>query len=231
MSKHIGIVACSPVGAELCYRTIWSEAHYRMGGNMNPEVSIHSVSFSLYTTLFESRDWDGVAELMLASSDKLASVGAEMVICPDNTVHEAFDLVASRSPIPWLSILEEVRNGAIYNNYKCLGILGTEYIMTSPLYQKKLNDAGIATKIPRAKDRKKVHDVIYDELANGIFTEYQRHYFNRVIGQLKEAGAEAVVLGCTEIPLLIDPSNCPLPTLDSTRMLARAALDKALAEG
>lgn len=230
MSKHIGIVACSPIGAELCYRTIWTEAHNRMGGYMNPEISIHSVSFKEYTTLFESGNWEGVAELMLTSSKKLASAGADFAICPDNTVHEAYDLVAPCSPIPWLSILEEVRNGAIYKGYTCLGILGTEYIMTSPLYQKKLNDAGISTKIPGDKDREKIHDIVYNELANGVLTEYQRHYFNRVIKKLKDSGAEAVVLGCTEIPLVIDSSDCPLPTLDSTRMLARAALRKALSE-
>jgi aspartate racemase len=228
MSKHIGIVACSPVGAELCYRTIWSEAHERMGGYVNPEISMHSVSFKEYMTLFESRNWDDVAELMLTSSKKLASIGADFAICPDNTVHEAYDLVAPCSPIPWLSILEEVRNGAIYKGYTCLGILGTEYIMTSPLYQQKLNDAGILTKIPSDKDRKKVHHIVYNELANGIFHPYHHDYFNRVIEKLKDFGADAVVLGCTEIPLVIDPRDCPLPPLDSTRMLARAALRKAL---
>jgi aspartate racemase len=230
LPKHIGIVACSPIGAELCYRTIWSEAHERMGGYMNPEITINSVSFKEYMTHFESGNWEAVAELMLTSSKKLASMGADFAICPDNTVHEAYDLVAPHSPIPWLSILEEVRNGAIYKGYTCLGILGTEYIMTSSLYQKKLNDAGISTKTPGDKDRKKVHDIVYKELANGIVSEYQRAYFNRVIKKFKDYGADAVVLGCTEIPLVIDPSDCPLPPLDSTRMLARAALRKALSE-
>jgi aspartate racemase len=230
MTKHIGIVACSPVGAELCYRTIWSEAHKRMGGYANPEISIHSVSFKDYMTLFDSKNWEGVAELMLASSKKLASIGADFAICPDNTVHEAYDLVAPNSSIPWLSILEEVRNGAIYKGYTHLGILGTEYIMTSSLYQKKLNDAGISTRTPKEKDQKKVHEIIYNELANGIFNEYQRAYFNRVIKKFKNYGADAVVLGCTEIPLVIDPTDCPLPVLDSTRLLARAALRKALSE-
>lgn len=230
MSKHIGIVACSPVGAELCYRTIWSEAHKRMGEYESPEVSINSVSFKKYMTLFESKKWEEVAELMLTSSKKLASMGADFAICPDNTVHEAYDLVAPNSPIPWLSILEEVRNGAIYKGYNCLGILGTEYIMTSPIYQKKLNDAGIVTTTPNDKDRKRINDIVYNELANGIFTEFNRAYFNRVIKKFKDNGADAVVLGCTEIPLLINPSDSPLPTLDSTRMLARAALRKALSE-
>lgn len=230
MSKHIGIVACSPVGAELCYRTIWQEAHERMGKYENPEISMHSVSFMEYVTLFEAGKWDDVADMMLASSKKLASIGADFAICPDNTVHEAYDLVTPNSPIPWLSILEEVRNGAIYKGFNCLGILGTEYVMSSPLYQKKLNDAGISTIIPRDKDRKKINDIVYDELANGIIEEYQGAYFNRVIKRFKDSGADAVVLGCTEIPLVIKPAECPLPVLDSTRMLARAALRKALSE-
>lgn len=230
MTKHIGIVACSPVGAELCYRTIWSEAHERMGGFVNPEISMHSVSLKKYLTLFESKDWDGVAELMLNSAKKLASLGADFAICPDNTVHEAFDRVATASPIPWLSILEEVRNGAVDKEYTHLGILGTEYIMTSPLYHKKLNDAGIKVEIPSEKDRKRVHDMVYNEMANGLITEYQRHYFNQVMKRLRDSGAEAVILGCTEIPLVIDPDDCPLATIDSTRMLGRAALRKALSE-
>jgi len=230
MSKHIGIVACSPIGAELCYRTIWKEAHDRMGDYKNPEISIHSISFKKYLELFEAKNWDGVAELMLESSKKLAAMGADFAICPDNTVHEAFDLVAPNATIPWLSILEEVGNAAIYKGYKSLGILGTEYIMTSPIYQKKLNNAGIETKVPEEKVRQKINNVVLDELANGIFAEQHRIYFNRVIKKFKSHGAEAVILGCTEIPMLLNPDDCALPLLDSTRMLARAALRKALSE-
>ena len=230
MAKHIGIVACSPEGAALCYRTICDEAHKLMGRYKSPEISMHSISLDKYVKLFEAKKWDAVAELMLASSKKLASMGADFAICPDNTVHEAYDLVAPKSPIPWMSILEEVSKGAKNQGYKCVGILGTEYIMSSALYQKKLNDVGMKTKIPNEKDRKKINDIVYDELANGHFTEKNRVYFNQVIDKFAEAGAEAIVLGCTEIPMLVDPADCPLPTLDSTRILARAALNRALEE-
>lgn len=230
MSKHIGIVACSPIGAELCFRTIWSEARKQMGKHENPEVTLHSISLKKYVSLFESGDWEGVADLMLSSAKRLASMGADFAICPDNTVHEAYDLVAPNSPIPWLSILEEVSMAAAHQGYSSVGILGTEYIMTSQLYQKKLNKAGVATKIPMEKHRKKINEMIYNELANGILTEYHRMYFNREIDKFKREGAEAVVLGCTEIPLVIDPTDCPLPTLDSTRLLGRAALKKALSD-
>ena len=230
MSKHVGIVACSPIGAELCYRTIWSEAHKQMGEYQNPEISIHTISLKKYINLFESGDWAGVADLMLKSAKILADMGADFAICPDNTVHEAYDLVAPNSPIPWLSILEEVSSAAARQEYTCVGVLGTECIMTSPLYKEKLNKAGVAIKIPIEKNRKKINDMIYNELANGILTEYHRMYFNREIDKFKRDGAEAVVLGCTEIPLVIDPTDCPLPTLDSTRLLGRAALKQALSD-
>jgi aspartate racemase len=230
MAKHIGIVACSPEGAALCYRTICKEAHKQMGKHMNPEVSIHSVSFDQYIGLFEARKWDDVAKLMLASSKKLASMGADFAICPDNTVHEAYDLVAPNSPIPWMSILEEVGKEAKNKGYDRVGILGTEYVMTSPLYQKKLHNAGIKTEIPDDDDRRKINKIVYNELANGVFTERHRAYFYHVIDRLKQDGVEAVILGCTEIPMLVTPYDCPLPTLDSTQILAQVALRRALAE-
>lgn len=230
MPKHIGIVACSPEGAAFCYRTICEEAHKILGEYQNPEITIHSVSLKKYIDLIEARKWDKVAEMMLNSTKMLASMGADFAICPDNTIHEAYDLVAQKSPLPWLSILEEVSMGAKNQGYSYVGILGTEYIMTSPLYQKKLNNAGIKTKIPNEKDRYKIDKIVYDELANGIFTERHRVYFNEVISRFAESGVEAVILGCTEIPMLVDAEDCPLPTLDSTRILARAALKKALSE-
>jgi aspartate racemase len=230
MPKHIGIVACSPVGAELCYRALWREAHRRMGDKKQPEITIHSVSLGKYMDHFKSKNWQGVADLMLESSKKLEAIGADFCICPDNTVHEAFDLVTPNSKLPWLSILEEVRNGAIYKNYKTLGILGTEYIMTSPLYQKKFNSVGIETKIPKEKDIKRINEIIFTELANGIFDERSRIFVTGIINQYKDYGADAIVLGGTELPLLIKRDESPLPLLDSTSMLAHAALRKALLE-
>ena len=230
MPKHIGIVACSPIGAELCYRSIWKEANKRMGKYVHPEISMNSISLREYINHFENKNFEAVAELMLASSKKLADMGADFAICPDNTVHEAYNIVAAKSPIPWLSILEEVRNSAIYLNYKSVGILGTEYIMTSPLYQQKFNDVNIETKIPADKDIKKINDIVYNDLADGKFIEAHRLYFNKIIKQIKDYKVEAVVLGCTEIPLLLNPDDCPLPLLDSTQLLAEATLRKALSE-
>lgn len=230
MPKHIGIVACSPEGAALCYRTICYEAHSKMGEYVNPEISINSISLKTYVDLFEAQKWDDVAELLLTSSKKLASIGAEFIICPDNTVHEAYDRVAPNSPIPWLSLLEEVGIEAKRRGHEKVGILGTEYIMTSSLYQNKLIDAGIEVEIPNEKNRKMISKIVYNELANGLFTERSRVYFDEVVKKFKDNDADGVVLGCSEISLLIDKEECPLPTLDSTRILARVAFKRSIEE-
>ena len=230
MSKHIGIVGCSAEGAALCYRTLCAEAPSLMGEHMHPEVSMHTHPLGEYMVHITSGNWAGVAELMLSSAKKLAAISADFAICPDNTIHEAFDLVAKESPIPWLHIAGVVAEEARSRGFGTLAITGTKYLMTSPVYPDALDKYGIATQIPDETGRERINTIIFSELVNGIFTEQSRLYFNTVIQRLKDQGCDAVVLGCTEIPLLVDPDDCPLPTLDSTRLLARAALKEALKE-
>jgi len=229
MPKHIGIVACSAEGAALCYRTICSEAPALMGEHMHPEVSMHTHPLAEYMVHIRSGDWEKVAALMLSSAQKLSQIGAEFAICPDNTIHEAFDYVKENSPIPWLHIAETVAFRAREAGYKQLAILGTKYLMTGPVYPLTLQKSDISSQIPDESDRERIDAVIFNELVNGLFTDDSRRYFNEVIGKLKDRGCDAAVLGCTEIPLLVDPADCPLPVLDSTRLLARAALQEALA--
>jgi aspartate racemase len=175
-----------------------------------------------------SGKWDGVAQLMLSSAHKVAQAGADFAICPDNTIHQAFDLVTSKSPIPWLHIAETVGEEARKMGFTHLGVLGTKYLMTGPVYPDTLKKVGITSEIPEKEDREHIDRIIFEELVKGVFPEKSRIYFNEVIQDLKESGCDAVVLGCTEIPLVVDPKYCPLPTLDSTRLLARAAIRKAL---
>jgi aspartate racemase len=229
MSKHIGIVACSAEGAALCYRTLCAEAPALMGEHRHPEVSMHTHPLADYMVPIRAGDWDAVAALMLDSCRRLASIGAEVAICPDNTIHQAFDRVAAESPIPWLHIAEVVAQAAKAQGFTTVGLTGTKYLMTGPVYPDRLRRYGIACHIPDADDRARMDAVIFGELVNGVFREESRLYFNAVIRRLKDRGCQAVVLGCTEIPLLVDPNDCPLPTLDSTRLLARAALRAALA--
>jgi len=229
MSQHIGVVACSAEGAALCYRTICLEGAELLGRHDHPEVSMHTHPLAKYMNCIYANDWTGVAELMISSAEKLAKAGADFLICPDNTIHQAFELVAHRSPRPWLHIAEEVADEARRCHYKRLGVLGTRYLMEGPVYPGKLNAAGIEFRTPGPKEREKINQIIFDELVNAQFLPRSLAYITEVIRALGDEGCDAVVLGCTEIPLLVTADSSPLPTLDSTRLLARAALRKAAA--
>jgi aspartate racemase len=229
VAKHIGIVACSAEGAALCYTTICTEAPDLLGArHAHPEVSIHTHPFSDYVRLMEAGAWDGVAALMLSSEEKLAKAGAELVISPDNTIHRVFGDVVAKSRLPWLNIADEVAKEADRHQFKKLGIIGTTYTMEGPVYRKNLDDLGIEHMIPEPKDRELINKIIFDELVAHRFTKEAREYFTGLIGELADSGCDAVALACTEIPLIVTPESSPLPVLDSTRLLARAALRAAL---
>jgi aspartate racemase len=228
MLQHIGIVACSAEGAALCYRTVCLEGTELLGPHNHPEVSLHSHPLAEYMKFIRTGDWAGVAELMMSSAEKLARAGADFLICPDNTIHQAFDLVEHRSPRPWLHIAQEVACEAKRNHFKRLAVLGTRYLMEGPVYPEKLKAAGIDFRMPGPAQREKIDQIIMDELVNGQFLPRSRAYFTEVIRGLKDEGCDAVALACTEIPLIVNEESSPLPPLDSTRLLARAALRKAL---
>ena len=229
MTRHIGIVACSAEGASLCYRTTCTEAPALLGRKYaHPEVTMHTFNLAEYMKHIEAGDWKSVADLMLASAEKVAGAGADFAICPDNTIHQAFGLFIDKSPIPWLHIAQVVVEEAGRYNYKKLGILGTRFLMEGPVYREQLDAAGIGYMIPEKEDRERINSIILDELVAGVFTDESRNYFAKVIEELKERGCDAAVLGCTEIPLIVTQESSPLPALDSTRLLARAALKKAI---
>ena len=228
MTQHIGIVAGSAEGAALCYRTICLEAPAVLGEHNHPEITLNSMPMAAHMPFIRAGDWEGVAGLMLESAHRVARAGADFAICPDNTYHQAFEHLVPRSPIPWLHIAEAVGAEARRLGFKRLGILGTKYLTEGPVYPGTLQAFGIEREIPDEADRNKINDIIFKELVNGLFPEASRLYLNEVTGKLKERGCDAVVLGCTEIPLIVRPDDCPLPTLDSTRLLARAALRRAL---
>jgi aspartate racemase len=228
VTQHIGIVACSAEGAALCYRTIALEGAYLLGTHDHPEVSLHTHPLARYMSCIYDGNWQGVADLMLSSAEKLAKGGADFLICPDNTIHQAFALVEPRSPLPWLHIAQEVASEARRSHFKRLGVLGTRYLMEGPVYPGKLKAAGLEHRTPDAPARERINHIIFDELVNAQFTPHSLAYFQEVIRALAEQGCDAVVLGCTEIPLLVTPDSSPLPTLDSTRLLAKAAVRRAV---
>jgi aspartate racemase len=228
MVKHIGIVACSAEGAALCYRTICLEAIAIMGEHNHPEITMNSIPMTRHMDFIYKDDWRAVAELMLESVHKVARTGAAFAICPDNTLHQALEYVLPQSPIPWLHIAEVVAQEARSRGFKRLGVMGTKYLMEGPVYDGTLKRYDINKLIPDTVDREEINRIIFKELVNGIFSEKSRLYFNEVMDKLKAQGCDAAVLGCTEIPLIVRPDDAPLPTLDSTRLLAKAALRKAL---
>jgi aspartate racemase len=201
-----------------------------MGEHRHPEITMHTHPLADYMVHIRSGNWEKVADLMLSSAGKLAKAGAAFAVCPDNTIHQAFEFVKPRSPIPWLHIAEAVAEEAKKKRFGHLGILGTKYLMTGPVYPEALKRFGIGCEIPDAMARDRIDEIIFKELVNAVFPEKSRLYFNEVMKVMKNKGCDAAVLGCTEIPLIVDPDDTPLPILDSTRLLARAALGKAIAE-
>lgn len=224
----IGIVACSTEGAALCYRTISLEGSHLLGPHDHPEIVLHSHPLAEYMKSIDKGDWAGVAELMLSSADKLAKAGADFLICPDNTIHQAFEFVEHRSPRPWLHIAREVAAEAKRKELKRLAVLGTRYLMEGPVYPESLKAVGIEHRIPKPDQRQRINEIIFNELVNGQFLPRSLAYYVEVIRSFKDEGCDAVVLGCTEIPLLVTPESSPLPVLDSTRLLAKAAVRKAI---
>jgi aspartate racemase len=228
MPKHIGIVACSYEGAALCYQTICNEGSKYLGEHAHPEIGLHNHPLSEYMQHINTGNWEGVAKLMLSSAEKLAKTGANFLISPDNTIHQSFPIVVEASPVPWLHIAEEVAKNAEKNNYKKAGILGTKFLMEGPVYPEKFEGRNIDYCIPEEEQRVKINDIIFNELVYGIVNAGSKDYFLSVINDLRSRGCDSVVLGCTEIPLIALPEDSSIPTLDSTRILARAALKYAI---
>ncbi|MGH8737812.1 MAG: aspartate/glutamate racemase family protein [Burkholderiales bacterium] len=231
MPQHIGIVACSAEGAALCYTTICVEGAALLGApHAHPEVSLHTHSLADYMERIYRADWQGVGELMLCAAHKLAQAGAQFLICPDNTIHRALPYVLPRSPLPWLHIAEVVADEAAARGLRRIGLSGTRWLVESGVYPDQLAARGLEWLRPDEAEREEMNRVIMDELVCGLFRPEAVEFFRRVFGRMKQRGCDAVALGCTEIPLIMSDANSPLPTLDSTRLLARAALRRAAGE-
>lgn len=227
MPCHIGIVGCSAEGAALCYRTICLEGAELLGPYAHPEISMHTQSFVEYMSCIYRNDWRGVGRLMLSSADNLAKMGVDFLICPDNTVHQALRYVEPL-PRPWLHIAEIVVAKAVEQGFRRVGLIGTRWLLESDVYPEKLKNYGLEYVLPDGAEREEINRIIMDELVCGVFRSEAVTYHQKVIERFKDEGCDAVVLGCTEIPLIISDANSPLPTLDSTHLLARAALRRAV---
>jgi aspartate racemase len=224
--RHVGIVAHSAEGAALCFREL-CQAGAATGPYEHPDVTLDCISMARAMPAWDAGDHAAVRAILATSVRRLARAGAEFFVCPDNTAHLALDVPGEDLALPGLHIAEVVADRAVRDGRTRVGVLGTRYTMDSSLYPDALGARGIAAELPSPDDRAMVNAVIFDELVNGVFTERSRREYVRVIQSLADKGCDAVALVCTEIPLLVTPDVSPLPTLDSTRLLAYAAFGVA----
>jgi aspartate racemase len=228
--KHIGILAHSFEGATLCFRTACFEGVERLGAHMHPEITMTCSAMALVLDAWERGDKEQLRRFFMRDAQKLAAAGAEFFVCPDNTAHIALESPGEPFPIPCLHIGEVVADRAQRDGRNKVGILGTKWTMTGPVYPGAFGRRGIGWAIPDEADRKTIDDIIFGELCLGVFTEQSRDAYLRIIDKLTNEGCDAVALVCTEIPLLITEDVSPLPILDSTRLLARAAVAAAVGD-
>lgn len=226
--EHIGIVACSAEGAALCYQSICREASTVLGAHWHPRITMDSIPLASWMPAFDAGDLDGLAAIMLESARLLAGAGADFAICPDNSAHIAWAQVIEATPIPWLHLVETVGRAAVTRGVKRLAVLGTRFTMGGTLYTDVLGPLGVETVTPEGDDFDLIDRVIFAELVLGVLRPESRLAYVRAIERLADRGCDAVALACTEIPLLVGPEDSPLPILDSTRLLASAALHRAV---
>jgi aspartate racemase len=224
---HLGILAHSTEGAALCFLAYCQEGARRTGRNEHPDVTLDYIAFGYSMPAWAAGDYAPIRATLATSVQRLARAGADFFACPDNTAHLALEHPGPELALPGLHIADVVADAAARAGYRRLGVLGTKYLMDSSLYPRVLAARGIAAEVPDPADRDTINRVIFDELVNGVFTGESRQEYLRIIAQLAGRGCDAAALVCTEIPLLVTPEVSPLPTLDSTRLLARAAYDVA----
>jgi aspartate racemase len=226
--KHLGILAHSAEGAALCFRAFCQEGFGELGPHDHPDVTLDCIALARSMPAWDEGEHDSIRATLSLSVRRLARAGADFFVCPDNTAHMALERPGEELDLPGLHIAEVVADQAARDGRTRVGVLGTRYTMDGPVYPRALAARGIAAEAPAADDRRVVNEIIFEELVNGVFTTVSRRHYVRVVERLAARGCDAVALVCTEIPLLLTPDASPLPTLDSTRLLARAAFDVAV---
>lgn len=228
--KHLGILAHSTEGAALCFLAFCQEGFAELGPHEHPDVTLDCITMARSMPAWDAGDHDSIRDTLAVSVQRLARAGADFFVCPDNTAHMALERPGPELALPGLHIADAVADRAARDSRTRVGVLGTRYTMDGPVYPRALAARGIAAEVPEAEDRAMVNRIIFAELVNGEFTEESRKEYIRVIDKLAARDCDAIALVCTEIPLLVTPEVSPLPVLDSTRLLARAAYEAAIGE-
>ncbi|MFC9971166.1 aspartate/glutamate racemase family protein [Spirillospora sp. NPDC127200] len=223
--KKLGILAHSAEGAALCFRAFCQEGFHELGPHEHPDVTVDCIAMGRSMNAWDEADYPAIRDTLALSAATLARAGADFFVCPDNTAHIALEVPGEELPIPGLHLPDVVSEAAARAGRERVGVLGTKYLMGDQIYPRTLAARGIGAVVPGAEDRALVDGIIFGELVNGVFSDSSRAAYVRVIDKLAAKGCDAVALVCTEIPLLITPDDSPLPVLDSTRLLARAAFE------
>jgi aspartate racemase len=226
--QHLGILATTPEGAALCFRAFCQEGFRQLGPHDHPDVTLDCTPLARNLAALGRGDYGSVRATLSASARRLAAAGADFFVCPDNTSHLALEQPGEDLPLPGLHIAEVVADQAAHDGRSRVGVLGTSHTMDGPIYPRAFAGRGIAAEVPVEEDRAILNQMIFDELVEGVFTERSRKECVRIIEGLAARGCDAVAMVCTEIPLLVPPDSAPMPALDSTRLLARAAFDVAV---
>jgi aspartate racemase len=226
--KHIGILAHSADGAALCFLEIVRESARRLGPHRHPEITLSILPMGEVLEAYERGDLDTVNAHLIRTCERLADAGCEFYVCPDNTAHIAIDAATATYPIPGMHIADIVAERARADGRRQVALLGTRWTMEGPAYAAAFARAGVALAVPEPDERAAIDRIIFEELCQGILTDASRSVYIRIIERMRREGCDAVALSCTEIPLLVTPDVSPLPTLDSTRLLAHAAVREAV---
>jgi len=226
--KRFGILAHSSEGAALCFLTFCREGFRQLGQHMHPDVMMDCAAMGYVMPAWESGDHGAVRSFLAESVQRLADGGCDFFACPDNTAHISLELPGPELPLPGVNIGDIVAERAQSLGMSRVAVLGTRFTMSGSVYRRALPAVGIEPAFPNDAERSDIDRIIFDELVEGKFTEESRRRYVKIIERLKnEEGCDGVALVCTEIPLLITPDVSPLPTLDSTRLLAGAAFEVA----
>ena len=228
MAKHVGIVAVNAEGAAACYRQICREASRTLGEHTHPEISIHNLSFADYMNRVWQEDWEGAAQKLLGSANRLVEIGAELLVCPSSILLQSVQQIRETGPAPWICLDDAVAAAAKSEQYRTLGIVGSRYVLDSGSYTQALQRAGIELVIPDDAHANRLDRSIFVELMDGVVTDDARRAFREAIDHLADQGCEAAIVAAAAASGLVRPGETSIPTLDSGRLLASAALTASL---
>lgn len=227
--KRIGILGgMGPKSTVSYYEYIVEAYHQKFGDYAFPEMIIYSLSLQHFIDLFEKRSWETVLDEVIGALDRLYKAGAEFGIIATNTLHVVFEKAQQKSPLPLISIMDSVKDAIKNERINKVGLLSTVFTMNESFYPNRLANHGIETLLPIQEDRHRIQHIITTELTMGQVTKESKAVFLRIVDDLVKKGAQGIILGCTEIPLLVNQGDCSVKMFDSTSLHAEAALKYAL---